>query len=148
MSNTSPPAAVTAFDADHPSGGLLWAYWMTLCLCILSVPLSFFYLMLFGAYGRVTPIPWTASLPLLVTAMAWVTLDVLARAYRGWVQRPVWYLIAVFVAQCITVAGFAISAFDGTHGSGLAYVCMVMAATATGATVEILLRAIGARGLR
>ena len=133
-------------DPSHPGGLLFWAYWMTLVLCILSLPLAGFYLLMLLAYEGSTPLPLSSVNPLLLAMLAWVTLDVLARAYRLRAQHHVAYLICVLLAQGVAVFCLALAAFSGTPGSGLGFVCFVMAATAMGASVHITLQVFERRG--
>ena len=133
-------------DDTHRSGLLIWAYWLTLGLSILAAPLSGFYLLLLLSYEGTSTMPLTGYGPLAVAVVAWVTFDILARAYRGREQRRIWYLSLVLLIQCLTVLGFLPSVVAGTSGSGLAYVCAVLAGIATGATAQITLKAVGERG--
>jgi hypothetical protein len=118
------------------------AYWLTLFLCVLSVPLCGFYLLLMMNYDGSSALPWTSVLPVLLTAVAWVTFDILGRAYRARAQHTLCYLVWATGAQGVTVLSFLPAAFSGTTGSGLAFACAVMAAIGLGATAEITLKAV------
>ena len=133
-------------DDMHRSGLLIWAYWLTLGLCILALPLSGFYLLLILSFEGSSTMPLTGYAPLALAVLAWVTFDILARAYRGREQRRIWHLMLVVLIQCSTVVALLPSAVDGTTGSGLAYICAVLAGIATGATAQITLKAVGERG--
>lgn len=123
----------------RPTDDLLpWAYWMTLFLCILSLPLSIFFLLLVGASEGLSF--FQSVTPLLPAAVAWMTLDVLSRA-RNLVeaQHGVPYLTCVSAITAITTVFFAARFFATAEGSGLALICTLFAAVPAVAVFRILL---------
>ena len=89
MPTPSSPTGSLSGDM-HRSGLLIWAYWLTLGLSILAAPLSGLYLLLLLSSEGASTMPLTGYGPLAVAVVAWVTFEILARAYRGREQRRIW----------------------------------------------------------